>query len=98
QLDQSDAVLAELLTSQPTNFHVFRHLGENARARGDRLQSLAHFRKAVELDRQNQWSYLSASDDLRALGRYDEARTMLEALLAIDPPNANAWRGLGSVA
>lgn len=58
-------------------------------------EALALKRKAVELDPENYGNGLILNSSLSALGRFDEARAILESVLQDDPDNAYACFDLG---
>jgi serine/threonine-protein kinase len=75
----------------------WRKLGEEG---GDTMwldQALAVARHAVELDGRLPAARVSLGFVLIKASRYDEARAELEQARALDPRNADAWRGLAEI-
>lgn len=75
----------------------WRKLGEEG---GDKMwldQALAVARHAVELDSKLPAARVSLGFVLLKAGRHDEARAELEQARALDPRNADAYRGLAEI-
>jgi eukaryotic-like serine/threonine-protein kinase len=75
----------------------WRKLGEEGGDAMWRDQALAVARRAVELDGTLPSARVSLGFVLLKAGRHDEARAELEQTRALDPRNADAWRGLAEI-
>ncbi len=82
--DESLALSKRLLELDPLGWWNI-HLGEHYRAKGDRDLSLAHFRRAVELDSGNAAAHSELGKTLLEYGRASEALPELEAAYKADP-------------
>jgi lipopolysaccharide biosynthesis regulator YciM len=94
-----DAVRAydEVLRREPGHARAALRLGEIARARGDAESALGHDMRALRAEERPE-TMLAVAEDYRRLGRPDEVSRMYHQLLARDPDDAAALRGLREVA
>jgi ferredoxin len=72
-------------------------IGSILREQGDFLAAEARFRRAIEIDPGLRAPRLALADLLILRGELNDARQTLEALLALDPQNAEALRRLTAV-
>jgi len=88
--------LRTLRKKAEVNVHTFAFLvGRVAAAAGEHEQALAEFAKAEDVQIHNRPSlYQQQAESLLALERWQAAQERLEAILAIDPVNAQAQLGL----
>jgi tetratricopeptide (TPR) repeat protein len=84
-----------LLDRMPQNFGVLLGLGLCARRRGDRVRALEYFRGAAAADPKAVFPLLAAADELRELGRIDEAEAEYSMVLASNPGHEKALLGFG---
>jgi len=87
-----------LLSLEPENMPAQVGLARCARKCGDRATSLVHFQAAARLAPNDPWRHFDAAEDLRELGRLDEAESAYQATLALAPDNLPAYIGLGACA
>lgn len=92
------ADLARLETSVAANLEDLVLLGETQRLAGDKASALATFDRALALAPGAPEPLLFRARALRSLERLPEAKAGFEAVLAADPDNAEARRGLGELA
>jgi tetratricopeptide (TPR) repeat protein len=86
RLDESDQVLHALLTREPRALNARGGLGHNARRRGQHEQALAWYERELALQPGHPRLSLDAAVALRCLGRDEDARPRLQALLALSGP------------
>lgn len=92
-LAQAEAAILRVFDQEPTNYGTFRLLGSLHRARGDPMEAVNAFKRALDLNS----SYASAHAELgRAkieIGQSREAIADIEAALAINPstPDDYIW-------
>jgi tetratricopeptide (TPR) repeat protein len=94
QLDAAEALYREVLEHSPANRGALLGLGFCARKRGERTGALDFFRRAASLDPEDRFPRLAAADELRDLGRLDEADTQYHEIIAAEPGNRGALIGL----
>ncbi|HVO50013.1 MAG TPA: tetratricopeptide repeat protein, partial [Thermoanaerobaculia bacterium] len=82
--DESLALSKRLVELDPLGWWNV-HLGEHYRAKGDRALALQHFRRAVDLDRDNAAARWQLGRALLEDGRIDEAVSQLEEARRLDP-------------
>jgi tetratricopeptide (TPR) repeat protein len=95
--DESDARRVAVPGGQTQQFDTLVSLGHSARRRGDRAASLAHFEAASAVDPAQVGVKLERANDLRELGRLDEAESLLRTVLEEHPQHVGAVVGLGHV-
>ncbi|MGY4509107.1 tetratricopeptide repeat protein [Bradyrhizobium sp. USDA 3650] len=95
RFDEAEALLQRLIAREPTNTGALIGLGHLKRRQGDRLASLAAFEAAAKIDPGHSGVQIEISNDLRELGRFDEAEALLQRLIAREPTNTGALIGLG---
>ena len=98
RLDEAEAFLADLVARHDDLAGAWRGLALVARKRGDRAAALGHFQQAFARDPQNIWNLCDAAEELRELGRLDEAEAHYRQALDAKPDMGAAWRGLGLIA
>ena len=97
RLDEAEAVLEVLRARHPQSPHVPIGLGLVARKRGDREKSLANFQESLAQDPNNSWLPVHIAEDLRELGRLDEAEAFLTDILKKKISSGVFWNQLGKV-
>ncbi len=97
RLDAAEAEYRHLLASTPQSSAALLGLGQCARRRGDRAAALSWHRQAADADPANDWCRLECAVDLRGLGRFDDARDVISAVLAQQPNSAPALLGLAQL-
>jgi len=95
--DDAEVVLRAALQSQPQHFWALVGLGQLLRRRGDRTGSLAQYQAAAVANPSEIWVQIEIATDLRELGHFDEAETVLRAILQSQPQHFGALVGLGHV-
>ena len=83
-------VLAIALVQEPTHRGALMALGYLHRESGDHDKALMLFNRILSVDPAFQAAVLAAAEELRALGRPDEARAFLKQALAVEPDNLYA--------
>ena len=91
--DESLALSKRLVELDPLGWWNV-HLGEHYRAKGDRALALQHFRRAVDLDRDNAAARWQLGRALLEDGRIDEAVSQLEEARRLDPEAADTRKTL----
>lgn len=94
QLDAAEALYRDVLQHSPASRGALLGLGFCARKRGERTDALDFFRRAASLDPEDHFPRLAAADELRELGRLDEADTQYHEIIAAEPGNRGALIGL----
>jgi len=94
RLDEAEAAYRRAIALEPGFAQAHAGLGHCARCRGDRLAALARFSAAAEAAPEQAVRHLDVGDDLRELGRLEEAETAYERAVALDAGNAPARLGL----
>ncbi len=92
---EAERVHDAILALEPGNPQSLIALGQTARRRGDHEVALAHFQTVADHLPQDIWRKLDVIEELRSLGRLDEARIVYEAILALEPGNPQALIALG---
>ena len=82
-----------LLDRMPQNYGVLLGLGLCARRRGDRVRALEYFRGAAAANPKAIFPLLAAADELRELGRIEEAEAEYGKVLASHPGHEQALLG-----
>ena len=95
RLDEAEARYHEVLAGVPDHRGASLGLGFCARHRGRRLDALDWFRRAAAADPSDAFTMLVTGDELRELGRHDEAQTHYREVLAQLPEHRDAFMGLG---
>ena len=95
RVDEAETVLRSMLLSEPKHFRAHVELGQLLRRRGDRLAALASFETASALDSSKIGIKLEIANELRELGRVDEAETVLRSVLLGEPKHFRAHVELG---
>ncbi|MDE1905651.1 MAG: tetratricopeptide repeat protein [Rhodospirillales bacterium] len=98
QSEQAVAVLKALLAAQPAFWHAFVVLGHIARHGGARDEALEWFRRAVKLAPGEVWCWLDVAEELRVLGRVEEAKAVLTQAAAAFPQSWPVEMGFGHCA
>ena len=98
QPQRAAAVLKELLAAQPAFWHAHVALGHIARAGGDRAAALGWFTQAAALEPGDVWRGLDVAEELRALGRVEEAKAVLAQAAEAFPQSWAVELGLGRCA
>ena len=94
QLDAAETLYREVLEHAPASRGALLGLGFCARKRGERTGALDFFRQAASLDPEDRFPRLAAADELRELGRLDEADAQYHQIVAAEPGNRGALIGL----
>jgi tetratricopeptide (TPR) repeat protein len=97
RLDQAEAVVNAVLAEDPNNFEARVGLAHIKRRRGDRQSSLAEFEIAAKLNPGHATLRLEVTNDLRELGRLDQAEAILTAVLEKHPENVNGHIGIALI-
>jgi tetratricopeptide (TPR) repeat protein len=95
RIEEAEAVYRQVLKDRPGYLHASIGLGYCARLRGDRAAALACFRSAAETHPHEVFPWLETAEELRAIGRIDEAEAAYRRALAEQPANLQAALGLG---
>jgi tetratricopeptide (TPR) repeat protein len=90
QLEEAEAVLQEVLTQAPHNVSAHIGRGHVARKRGDRAASLASFRAAAAADPNHLGVKLELAGELKDRGLHQEATSVIDAALRLEPENVHA--------
>lgn len=98
RLEESRAILAELLERQPGSLSARIAMGRTTRRIGDHESALAHFQEAHRLDPDHVVLPVEIAAELRELRRYEESRALLEELLERRPDSLSARIALGLTA
>jgi tetratricopeptide (TPR) repeat protein len=85
RLDEAEAILNGLLTSDPQQIGALIERGHLNRKRGDHGGAAAAYEAAAAVNPQHVDVKLELARELRALNRFDAAETTLGSLLAIAP-------------
>ena len=85
------------MSKHPDNLDAILGLAHIARKRGDSDSSLAYFGRAAALNPRQIGPRLQYAQDLRELGRFDEAETAFNDIMRIAPDNVDALVGLAHV-
>jgi tetratricopeptide (TPR) repeat protein len=93
---QDEYLQASLVAPAHPGPHI--GLGHCARARGDRVASLAHFQAACVRDETHIWARMEAAGDLLALGRLDDSEAEFRIVLDSTPQQNVARLGLANCA
>ena len=91
-------VLAALLETHPKFWHAHMALGHIARAGGDRAAALGWFTQAATLAPGEMWSCLDVAEELRVLGRVEDAKAVLVQATKAFPQSWAVEMGLGHCA
>ena len=97
-LDEAELFYRDLSEKRPDLAPAWRGLGMVARARGDRVQALAHFRAAAALAPDDDWTLRDLAAELSEAGDLDEAAAIHRGLIEKNPDFDLDWRALGHVA
>src|SRR5438309_308726 len=81
----------------PQDFKQLIEEGYRLRKEGDRNASLAAFEAAAVIDPDHTGVQLEIANDLRELGRLDDAAALLQRLVVQHPQNSGALIGLGHI-
>ncbi|MBU6418924.1 MAG: tetratricopeptide repeat protein [Proteobacteria bacterium] len=98
QPEEAAAVLTALLAVHPEFWHAFVVLGHISRHGGARAEALEWFRRAVERAPGEVWCWLDVAEELRVLGRVEEAKAMLLRAAGHFPGSWAVEMGLGRCA
>ncbi|MDE1895820.1 MAG: tetratricopeptide repeat protein [Rhodospirillales bacterium] len=92
------STLVTLLETHPKFWHAHVALGHIARAGGDRAAALGWFTQAAALAPGDVWRGLDVAEELRVLGRVEEAKTVLTQVAADFPQSWPVEQGFGHCA
>lgn len=98
RLDEAESVLQEIFCLKPQFWHAHVTLGHCARARGDHTAALGCFMAAAEMAPGDVWRWLDVAEELRQLGRLDDAEAALEQALGLAPELWSVHLALGHCA
>ncbi|MDE2238707.1 MAG: tetratricopeptide repeat protein [Rhodospirillales bacterium] len=98
QPEEAEAVLKALLASHPEFWHAFVALGHISRNGGARTEALEWFRRAIELAPGEMWCWLDVAEELRVLGRAEDAKAVLLRAAEHFPDSWAVEMGLGHCA
>ncbi|MBU6448088.1 MAG: tetratricopeptide repeat protein [Rhodospirillales bacterium] len=91
-------MLRALLETHPKFWHAHVALGHIARAGGDRAAALGWFTQAAALEPGDVWRGLDVAEELRVLGRVEEAKAVLAQAAEAFPQSWAVEMGLGRCA
>lgn len=94
QLQEAEALYAEIAAIKPLEPTFHTGLGQCARARGKPDDALIHFQEALRLAPDNVWRLCDVAEMLRAMERFDEAEERYKAILAVESGHTLARFGL----
>lgn len=97
RLHESHAALSGLLEEHPDSVAAWIGLGHTEHRAGNRSAALAHFRRALALRPDHPTLPLDVATELGELGRYEEARTVLQVFLDKHPDSVPAWISMGQL-
>jgi tetratricopeptide (TPR) repeat protein len=89
---------AEAVDKAPNHWYPALLLGESLHDAGHHAQAVGEFKRSIELRPSETGTYAKAGICLVEQGKLDEAQTMFERMLAIDPSADQGTNGLGTVA
>jgi tetratricopeptide (TPR) repeat protein len=89
RLDETEAVLQEVLKQAPHNVSAYIGLAHVARKRGDRAASLASFQAAAAADPNHLGVKLELAGELKDRGLHQEATSIIDAALQLEPENVH---------
>jgi tetratricopeptide (TPR) repeat protein len=88
RFSDAETVLHRVIAVDPQNIEGFISTSRLRRRQGDRAASLSALEAAAAIDPQHRRVQVERADDLRELGRLDEAEAVLRSLLDRDPQDA----------
>src|SRR5437762_2356379 len=94
-IDAAERQYQTLFDRMPRHYGAWLGLGFCARRRGNRVRALECFRNAATADPKTVFPLLAAADELRELGRIEEAEAEYGKVLASHPDHEQALLGLG---
>jgi tetratricopeptide (TPR) repeat protein len=94
-IDAAERQYQTLFDRMPRHYGAWLGLGFCARRRGNRVRALECFRNAETADPKAVFPSLAAADELRELGRIEEAEAEYGKVLASHPDHEQALLGLG---
>ena len=97
-LDDAQAAYLKVCEAESANVDALAGLGEISRQRGEISDALTYLQQAASIDPERIALQYDMAAVLRDLSRFDEARAVLDKLLARDPDNSSALIGLGLLA
>jgi len=95
--DEAESKLRAVLARLPDDIWALMGLGRLARKRGDHASALTFFEQAAAVDLRLDAATIEIASTLRELGRLDEARRMIEGLIARAPDNTGALMHRGYI-
>jgi tetratricopeptide (TPR) repeat protein len=97
RFDEAELAFREVLQGEPTDLEALTNLGSVARNRGDRIEALTRFRRAVEAHPHAVEAQAEVAVELSIVGRLREAADAYRTVLKMSPQHPWAWLGLGHV-
>ncbi len=94
-LDEAERVAQSLLAERPDASYVHGLLGNLRYERGNLLEAVRHFRRAIELEPNDTDSLVMLAFSLVGAGQDDEAQALAPRLVQSDPLSAATWTAAG---
>jgi non-specific serine/threonine protein kinase len=94
-LDEAERVAQSLVAEQPDASYVHGLLGNLRYERGNLLEAVRHFRRAIELEPNDTDSLVMLAFSLVGAGQDDEAQALAPRLVQSDPLSAATWTAAG---
>src|SRR5437763_6304558 len=92
-IDAAERQYQTLFDRMPRHYGAWLGLGFCARRRGNRVRALEYFRNAATADPKTVFPLLAAADELREIGRIEEAEAEYGKVLASHPGHEQALLG-----
>jgi tetratricopeptide (TPR) repeat protein len=89
QFNEAEEICRQVVTNPPNRSKALTELGRISRTRADRAQALALFRSAAAANSSDIYAKLELVTELRDRGLYDEAKSILDAALQLEPGNVH---------